>query len=160
MDIFLLIAAFVCMIIGIIGSILPAIPGAPLSYIGLLLLYFTSWQPIGIFTLVLYGVLTFFMLGIDFILPMLSARISGGSKQGTKGANIGMIIGFFIPMPLGMFIGAWLGCFIAELQTGASNTQAIRSAFAVLFALASGMLMKVLFACLIVVHSIFAFIML
>lgn len=122
MDIFLLIIGFCCVVVGIFGSFLPAIPGVFLSWIGLLLLYLTKGI---IFNYWILGVTLFFTLLITilgYIIPASGTRKMGGSKYGVWGTNIGLIVGFlFIPIPFGFVIGAFFGAFLGEIIYNSNN---------------------------------------
>jgi uncharacterized protein YqgC (DUF456 family) len=122
MDIFLLIIGFCCVVVGIFGSFLPAIPGVFLSWIGLLLLYLTKGI---IFNYWILGITLFFTLLITilgYIIPASGTRKMGGSKYGVWGTNIGLIVGFlFIPIPFGFVIGAFFGAFLGEIIYNSNN---------------------------------------
>lgn len=154
MDIVLLILAFVFLGVGIVGSVLPALPGPPLAFAGLLTAYFTSYQPIGLVWLIIYGLLVIALLLVDLWLPALATKFTGGSSRGATGANIGMLLGLFIPIPFGIFIGAFLGSVVGELQTGKTNRQALKAAFGVFIGLVGGIVLKVVFCLVMLLHLI------
>ena len=115
MDYLLLILGLIFMIIGILGSFLPVLPGPPISWVGLLLLYFTeavemNYWILGITLVVAVGV------GIlDYVIPAKGTKRFGGSSYGVWGTNIGLIVGIFAPIPLGFIIGPFVGAFVGEL---------------------------------------------
>ncbi|TAE89924.1 MAG: DUF456 domain-containing protein [Bacteroidetes bacterium] len=152
MDIVLIILAFVFLVIGIIGSVLPALPGPPLAFVGLFITYYTTYQPISVGWLIVYGLLVTALVLVDLWLPALATKFTGGSSKGATGANIGMLLGIFIPIPLGIFVGAFLGSFIGELQTGKTNRQAFTAALGVFIGLIGGILLKVLFCLVMLIH--------
>lgn len=154
MDIVLLILAFVFLGVGIVGSILPALPGPPLAFAGLFITCYTTYQPISMGWLIGYGILVVALVLVDLWLPALATKFTGGSSRGATGANIGMLLGVFIPIPLGIFIGAFLGSFIGELQTGKTNKQAFIAALGVFIGLIGGILLKVLFCLVMLLHLI------
>src|SRR5690606_11384336 len=97
MDIVLTIIGFIFILIGILGSFLPVIPGAPLSWLGLLLLYLTNavpddWWVLGITLVVAIGVVV-----IDYIIPIAGTKRFGGSKSGMIGTTVGLVISFIFP---------------------------------------------------------------
>lgn len=123
MDILLLIIGFLCMIIGIAGSILPVLPGASISWLGLFLLHLTSIIP---FNYYLLGITFFIVLVVtvlDYIIPSKGIKHFGGSKYGVWGTNIGLVVGFFIPIPLGFLLGAFFGGLLGELVFNKSSAQ-------------------------------------
>ena len=130
MDIFLLILGFLLMILGIVGAVLPILPGLILSWIGLLLLHFTSvitmnWTFLGI-TLAI----TLFLWAINYFIPAIATKRFGGGKFGVYGTMIGLVVGLIIPIPFGILIGAFVGAFIGEMIYDNKKTnRALKASF-------------------------------
>ena len=130
MDIFLLILGFLFVLLGIIGSFLPILPGPITGWIGLLLLHFTSvilmdWTFLGI-TLVI----SIFVWGIDYVIPAWGTKKFGGSKYGVRGSMVGLIIGLIFFGPLGIILGPFIGALIGELIFDNNNfNRALKAAF-------------------------------
>lgn len=122
MDILLIVIGFLFVLIGIIGSVLPALPGPPLSWIGLLLLYLTKAVPMDYWALGITLALSIIVLVLDYIIPAAGTKKFGGSKYGMWGTTIGLFIGLFLPIPLGFLIGAIGGAFIGELLYDSKDT--------------------------------------
>ncbi len=123
MDIVLLIAGFLFIILGIIGSFLPILPGPITSWIGLLLLHLTkavpqNWTFLGI-TL---GIAVLIWI-IDYFIPAMGTKKFGGSKFGVIGSMLGLIVGIVFLGPLGIIIGPFLGAFLGELLKDSQNTK-------------------------------------
>jgi uncharacterized protein YqgC (DUF456 family) len=123
MDITLLLIAFILMLVGILGSFLPVLPGPPISWVGLLLLYLTKAVPmnytvlgITLFVAIVVGVL-------DYIIPAKGTKRFGGSKYGIWGTNIGLIVGILAPIPLGFIIGPFVGAFVGEMMNDSNDSQ-------------------------------------
>ena len=91
METLLIILALVFGIVGLAGSILPALPGAPLSYIGLLLLLLCDGADISSASLWTAGIFLVIVSVLDYIAPIWLTNASGGSKQATRGSVIGMV---------------------------------------------------------------------
>jgi len=109
MDIYFIIIGFILCIIGIIGSILPVLPGPPLGWLGLLLLELTDAIPTNYWFLGITFVIAMGIFILDYFMPAISTKKFGGSKAGAYGAIIGLIIGvFFSPIPFGFLIGPFL----------------------------------------------------
>jgi uncharacterized protein len=121
MDILLLILGLICVITGVFGSFMPALPGPIISWVGLLLLYLTQKVPNNYWVLGITLGVTIVVLVLDYIIPAKGAKKFGGSSYGVWGTNIGMIIGFFIPIPFGFIIGAFLGAFLGEMLYNAQD---------------------------------------
>ena len=90
MDIFLLVLGFILMLVGILGSFLPVLPGPPISWVGLLLLYSTSaitmnWTFLGI-TLAI----ALIVFGLDYVIPAIGTKKFGGTKWGVIGTTVGL----------------------------------------------------------------------
>ena len=114
METAIIIFAIVAGLIGILGSILPGLPGPPISWIGLLLLYIWGPEEMSTSTLVIWGIVTVIVTIIDYWIPMYFTKVTEGSKHAERGSMIGMIVGIFLT-PIGMILGAFLGALIAEM---------------------------------------------
>lgn len=115
MDIILLMLGLCCMLIGILGSFLPVLPGPPISWVGILLIYLTEAVPINYWILVIGFVFATITVVLDYIIPAKGTRQFGGSSYGIWGTNIGLIVGFIIPIPFGFIIGPFVGAFVGEM---------------------------------------------
>lgn len=115
MDILLIILGAICLLIGLIGSILPALPGPPLSYIGLLLLHFTDRVQFTTTQLVVWLILVLLTILADYLLPVLGVKKWNGSKWGNIGCLIGTVVGLFLFPPWGIIIGPFLGAVLGEI---------------------------------------------
>ena len=115
MDVLLLFIGFCCMIIGVFGSFLPVLPGLGISWIGLLLLYFTKAIPANYWILGITLLVVVIVSVLDYVIPAKGAKKFGGSSYGILGTNIGLVIGILAPIPFGFIIGPFLGAFIGEL---------------------------------------------
>lgn len=119
-DTILLIIGFILIIIGVVGSILPALPGPPLGWLGILCVYLTSWVEVSYSVLIVTGLLTLVVSVLDYVIPSKGTKYFGGSKHGIWGTNIGLIIGIFLP-PFGFILGPFLGALIGELIYNSSD---------------------------------------
>ena len=113
-DYILLILGIIFMIIGIIGCLVPVLPGPPISFIGLLFLHWSRFGQFSKPTLVILGAIAVIVTVLDYIVPVWGTKKFGGSKYGTKGATVGLVIGFFLG-PLGIILGPLIGAFIGEM---------------------------------------------
>ena len=130
MDSILLSVGLICMIVGIIGSFLPVLPGTPLSWLGLLLLSLTSAVPINYWLLSITGFIMIVVTFLEFYIPVKGTKHFGGSKYGIWGTNIGIVVGLIAPIPFGVIIGPFVGAFIGELINNAKNPKgALKAAF-------------------------------
>ncbi|OYQ38537.1 DUF456 domain-containing protein [Flavobacterium aurantiibacter] len=158
MDIFLVIAGFVCCLAGIVGSVLPALPGVSVSWIGLLLLHFTSKSPDNYYLLTTTLVLTLLISFLDYYLPSRGTKAAGGSRYAVYGTNVGLLVGILFPIPLGFLIGPFLGAFLGEfIFAKAPISIAIKAAFGSFIALMGSMVIKVLCSILFLVIFVWKF---
>ena len=117
MDILLIILGILCLIVGLAGCILPMIPGPPVAYAGLLLLHLTDKAQFSTTQLLLWLAAVVLVQILDYFVPMLGSKYSGGSRWGTRGCLIGTIVGLFF-MPWGIILGPFLGAFAGEIRAG------------------------------------------
>ncbi len=132
MDLTLAISGSILVLIGFFGSILPIIPGPPISWAGFLLLKWTSYiseNPSG-YQNVLWILLFFVILVtiLDYVVPIMGTKKYGGSKRGVWGATLGVVVGLFFG-PLGIIIGPFLGAYLGEISTGKKDREALRAAW-------------------------------
>jgi uncharacterized protein len=112
------ILAVVCIVVGVAGTVLPALPGAPLVFVGLLLAAWADdFQKVGWFPLVLVGLLTLAAFVVDLVATSMGAKRAGASGLALAGAAVGTVVGIFFSLPgllLGPFLGAVLGEYLAR----------------------------------------------
>lgn len=119
----------IILLIGLAGTVIPILPGAPLAWFGLLLSYFSSYNEISVFCLVLTAVFAVAVSVLDNLCPIFMTKKFGGSKAAVTGTTVGLIIGFFTG-PWGIILGPFLGAFIGELVHTNGKTEGVfKSAF-------------------------------
>ncbi len=121
MEYILLSLSLILIIAGLLGSILPLLPGAPLSWFGLLILYLIPSIEINYWVLGISLVVTLVLLILDYVIPAQGTKRFGGSKYGIWGTNIGLIVGLIAPIPLGFIIGPFIGALLGELLFDSKN---------------------------------------
>jgi uncharacterized protein len=140
-DYILLILGIILMIIGIIGCLVPVLPGPPLSFLGLISLHLSRFGHFATPTLITLGVITVVVTVMDYIVPVWGTKKFGGSKYGTKGATIGLIIGFFLG-PLGIILGPLIGAFVGEMIFKDDLSYAFKAGFGSLLGFLTGIGLK------------------
>ena len=145
------VIAGILILVGIAGVVLPAIPGLPLVFAGMLLAAWAGgFQQIGMTTLVILGVLTALSLGVDFWAAAMGARRVGASRLALIGAVIGTFAGLVLG-PVGLFVGPFVGALGGELLHGrrldaAGMGQATRVGFGTWLGIAMGIALKLMLA--------------
>lgn len=129
MDIILIVIALLFMILGIIGSFLPILPGPITSWLGLLIAHFTNAIPMNKSFLVTTLIIALFIWLLDYIIPAMGTKRFGGTRYGMIGTTIGLIIGLIAPIPGGIIIGPFVGALIGELINKSDSQTAIKAAF-------------------------------
>jgi len=115
---------------GLIGCVVPVLPGPVLSYLSLLLLsHVRGWTVFSGTFLVVMAVLVLIVSLADYFLPLRSARKYGASRWGIAGALVGLFIGVFFFPPFGLFPGAFLGAFAGEILSRKGEKEAFRAAW-------------------------------
>lgn len=151
----LIVIGFILNIIGIIGVILPALPGVVLNYSALILLYISKGQAgINIDLLIVFGLLTVLVSSLDYILPLLGAKKYGASRMGIWGSALGMIIGILFFPPFGIIFGLLIGAFLGELIAGKDQSQALKAGFATFLGSLTSIVIKLLLAIIMAVYFI------
>lgn len=144
MDYVLIALGILFILSGIIGCILPVLPGPPLSYIGILLLHFTEHYQFSTNFLILWAVITVVVYGLDYVIPAWGTKKFGGSKRGVWGSIIGLIVGFFFFPPFGIIIGPFVGAVIGEITSGKDTGAALKSGFGSFVGFLTGTILKLI----------------
>lgn len=143
MDILLIIIGVICLIVAMLGCVLPLLPGPPLAYVGMLLFHFTDRLQFTPVQLVVWAVLVILVQVLDYVIPMLGTKYAGGTKWGNWGCVIGTVVGLFFP-PWGIVLGPFLGAVIGELVGDKKLKDALRSGFGSLVGFLFGTVIKLM----------------
>ena len=103
------------MLTGIVGAVLPIIPGPVICYGALWLLHFSDLVEFSPALLLTMGVVTAVVSILDFIVPAWGTRKLGGSQAGVWGSTLGLFAGMFLFPPFGIIFGPVVGAMVAEL---------------------------------------------
>ena len=131
MDIFLVIVAALFMLLGIIGSMLPILPGPLTSWIGLLIFHLTDVVPMNWTFLGITLVIAILIWLLDYIIPALGTKKFGGSKAGMIGTTIGLLVAIFFPIlgVFGIIVWPFIGAYVGELLNKSNSDRALKAAF-------------------------------
>ena len=143
MDILFVILSVIFLLVGMVGVIVPILPGVPMCWLGLLMLKFApsfrdeiSWT-----TLIVLGVIALVITVLDNFLPMWGTKQMGGNKAVVGGATIGLIVGLFFGL-LGIIFGPFIGAFIGGIVSGSKVLSATKHAVGAFIGFMAGMMLK------------------
>ncbi|MGA8853577.1 MAG: DUF456 domain-containing protein [Christiangramia sp.] len=129
MEIILLIVAGFFMVLGVLGSFLPVLPGVPLSWIGLLIFYLIPGVGMNYLFLSITLVVAILFYVLNLVIPAMGTKKFGGSRKGMIGATLGLIVGIFAPFPFAILICPFIGAFIGEILNKSNSRTAGKAAF-------------------------------
>ena len=155
MEIAIEILAVAAGVIVIIGGRLPGLPGTPVSWTGMLILYLWGngtdrmGNEMSLTTLLVWLGIVVAVSIADYFIPMYFTRVTGGSRYAERGAVAGLVIGIFFT-PVGMIMGSFLGAFLCELYyTRKGVVQALKAAFGSFVGFITGTGLKLLVSCMV-----------
>jgi uncharacterized protein YqgC (DUF456 family) len=144
--ILLWLLAALLIVVGFAGLILPAVPGIPLIFAGLLL---QAWSEdfayVGWGTLTLLGVLALLSYGVDMVAASRGAKKFGASPRAVWGAALGTLVGLLFGL-LGIMLGPFIGAVVGEFSRQASAKSAIHAGIGATLGLLFGALLKIALA--------------
>lgn len=153
MDLFLIIMAGLLLVTGFLGSILPILPGIPLSYAGILLLHFTDKYQFSSEFLILWAVIVVAIQVLDYYIPIWGTKKFGGSKSGIRGSVIGLLFGMFLG-PFGIVLGPFVGALVGELLAQKATPDALKAAFGAFLGFIIGTVSKLIVAGMLIYYYI------
>lgn len=139
MEYFVILLVIIFLGLGVVGSVIPAIPGPPLSYVGLLLSHFFINELDADFVLWI-GVAVVVITVLDYWLQVYGVKKAGGGKFAIRGSVVGMILGIFLFPPFGILIGAFVGAYIGAKMEESKNE--VKIAFGALWGFIAGTVLK------------------
>lgn len=143
MSITALIPTVILFILGILGTVLPVLPGATLIWAGMLLYgILTGFSGLSFTFFLLQGMAVVLAWGIDYLATALGTRYSGGSKSAVWGAALGLLLGLIFLGPAGIIFGPFLGALAGELLRGTPTDKALRSSLGALIGVMGGLVLK------------------
>ena len=149
----LIVLGFVLLAAGIVGCVLPVIPGPPLSYAALILLSIArGWKPFSPGVLIALGAATVVVTVLDYVMPMLTSKRMGASKAGIWGSIVGMVVGIVFFPPFGVIIGTFAGAVLGELLFGNRPEGALRAGWGVFLGTMLGIALKLAVSGVIAVY--------
>jgi uncharacterized protein len=156
MDILWIVLSLLFLAAGIIGCIIPLLPGPPLAYVGLLLIQLTSNPPFTFTFMLLWAGVVVVVSLLDYILPVYSTKKFGGTKYGMWGCMIGLLAGIWFG-PWGIIFGPLAGAFMGEMLAN-NKSGAIRAAMGSFIGFLFNTLLK-LVVCVIMAWYVMAYLL-
>ncbi|MDA3924398.1 MAG: DUF456 domain-containing protein [Kiritimatiellae bacterium] len=152
--ILIIIAAIVISLVGVIGCVLPVLPGPVISFGAVLLVKFATDIPVSNQFLLVTGIITALVTIIDTVLPIYMPKKFGSSTVGILGATLGLIIGLFFP-PVGFIIGPFLGALLFEYIKKRNPADAFVAGIGSFFGFMMGTVIKITLSMAITAWLIF-----
>ncbi|HEV8316754.1 MAG TPA: DUF456 family protein [Vicinamibacterales bacterium] len=147
MTFLLWVLATILVVVGLIGIVLPALPGTILIFAGLLLAASADgFSRVGAGTLIVIGIITAASYTVDFVAAAVGAKRLGASPRAMAGAALGTLLGLLFGLP-GLIIGPFVGAVLGELSVHRDLARAGRAGVAAWVGFAIGMAVKVALAC-------------
>ena len=149
-SILLWVLCVVMVIVGLVGVVMPALPGHMLILAGLIVgAWADGFTRVGVWTLVVLGLIALASYGVDFIAVALGAKHLGASPRAMTGAALGTLAGLFFGLP-GVIVGPFVGAVIGELTTHRDFSKAGKAGVAAWIGVAIGTATKVAIAFLMI----------
>jgi hypothetical protein len=143
MTIFLFVLAVVLVIVGLVGTVLPALPGAMLIVAGLVVAAWADgFARVGVWTLVVIGAIGAASYLVDFAAAAVGAKKFGASPRAMIGAGLGTLAGLFLG-PVGIIFGPFVGAIIGELTVHRDIAKVGKAGLAAWIGFLLGMAVKV-----------------
>jgi uncharacterized protein YqgC (DUF456 family) len=147
MSTIIIMATIALMLIGLIGSALPFVPGSPLILLGAFIYaWYTDFLVVTWGTLVILLLLTVLSQILDYLASILGAKKFGASRWGMSGAFLGGIIGLFSGGILGILIGPFIGALLLEFLHGQDLPASLKIGLGTLVGFLGGAIGKIIIA--------------
>lgn len=140
------ILAILLILVGLAGTVLPALPGVPILLGGLLLIaWMDGFTNVSGLTLSLMALLAILSVVIDFLATAEGARRFGAGRHAILGATLGLLVGLFFGLP-GLILGPFLGAVAGHLLSKAQLDASMRAGVGATLGVVVGTLSKVVIA--------------
>ena len=147
------IIAFVLLFLGLLGSMIPGLPGPPLSYIGILLIHFFTGTQFSTSFLLTWAVIVILVFLLDYFMQVWGVQKFGGGRKSIIGTFLGLFFGLLFP-PVGLLIGPFCGAFIGALIERGDNNRALKVAVGSFIGFFIGTILKLVISLVLFYYSI------
>lgn len=149
------IIAFVLLFLGLLGSMIPGLPGPPLSYIGILLIHFFAGTQFSTSFLLTWAVIVILVFLLDYFIQVWGVKKFGGGRKAIIGTFLGLFMGLFFP-PIGLLLGPFFGAFIgALLEVRGDNNRALKVAIGSFIGFVTGTILKLVISSVLFYYAIY-----
>jgi len=132
-EIIVVVIGVAAVVVGVVGCVLPIVPGPVLAFAPLpLLLVVGGAEAISPVLVAVMAVVSLGATLTDQVLPITASRKAGAGRPGVLGSILGMLVGIVFFPPFGLIIGAFLGALLGELLFHRDNEHPLRAALGVL----------------------------
>lgn len=146
MDFIIILSIVSCLLLlGVIGSVVPIVPGPLMSFVALLIVHFFTEFTFSNVFMILCAIVSLLVFLSDYFLQYFGVKQFGGGKRALYGTFIGVFIGLFF-QPIGLLIGPFLGAFVGSLMDSKKESQAFKIALGSLIAFLFGSFIKLTFS--------------
>lgn len=143
MDIVLWLLGIGLMAVGVLGTVLPALPGVVLVFAGAwLMAWIDDYQRVSIYVVAVLGGLTVLAWVLDYLAALLGARNAGASRTALAGAAIGTVVGLFMGL-VGVLLMPFVGAVIGEFMARRDRARSLQVGVATWLGLIVGLIAKV-----------------
>jgi uncharacterized protein len=149
-----IVLGLIFIVVGLAGSLLPALPGPPVAFAGLLLQQLRDPNPFTTKFLLGWLVIVAIVIVLDYYIPIWGTKKFGGSKYGMWGCTLGFIAAFWMG-PMGVIIGPFVGAFIGEMIGNSTPRNAFRASIGAFLGFLGGSLIKIM-VCVVMGYYLFA----
>ncbi len=141
-NIIALIAASLFFLIGLVGTLMPILPGALMIWLGMLLYaVIAGFEEFSLYFFLGQALLALSVMGVDYLFAVMGSRYFGGSNAALWGAGVGLLVGVFF-FPIGLLVGPFLGAALADLLFRRNAGKAVKSGLGASFGFWSALPIK------------------
>ena len=154
MTVLILIIAFTLLLLGLLGSIIPGLPGPPISYFAVLLIHFFTGTHFSFSFLWTWAIIVAMVFVLDYTLQAWGVKKFGGGRKSTIGTFLGLFVGLLFP-PIGLLVGPFVGAFLGALsEVKGDNTRAMKVAIGSFIGFVTGTALKLAVSAALMWYSI------
>ena len=155
MEVIVFIIAFFLLVLGVLGSMIPGLPGPPISFIGILLIHFFTGTQFSTSFLLTWAFIVILVFLLDYFMQVWGVKKFGGGRKAILGTFLGLFMGLLLP-PLGLLIGPFIGAFIgALLEVQDDNTWALKVAIGSFIGFVTGIILKLVVSSVLLYYAIY-----